>query len=155
MRILLLAALFLLQTSFALAAVDLNSASKAELEALPGVGDKVAAEIINHRPYQSVDELKNVKGVGSGKKYDQIKGLVSVEPAHSADSHRAKKLAQGEIINLNTASQQDLEKLPGIGDKKAQAIIAARPFSSPEDLKKVKGIKGKTYEEIKDHITVK
>jgi len=65
------------------------------------------------------------------------------------------KLAPGQKINLNTASQADLELLPEIGPAKAKAIIAGRPFSKPEDVMKVKGIKQKTYDQIKDNIVVK
>lgn len=65
------------------------------------------------------------------------------------------KLAPGQKINLNTASQADLELLPEIGPAKAKAIIAGRPYSKPEDVMKVKGIKQKTYDQIKDHIVVK
>jgi competence protein ComEA len=58
-------------------------------------------------------------------------------------------------VNLNTASQEDLEKLPGIGPTKAKAIINSRPFQSPEDIMKVRGIKEGTYKKIKDFIVVK
>jgi competence protein ComEA len=58
-------------------------------------------------------------------------------------------------INLNTATQEELESLPEIGPVKAQAIIEARPFSSVEDVMRVKGIKEGTFEVIKDRITVR
>jgi len=65
------------------------------------------------------------------------------------------RLAPGERVNINTASKEDLEKIPGIGPVKAQAIIKHRPYKTPEDIMKVKGIKDKTYQKIKDYITVK
>ena len=68
--------------------------------------------------------------------------------AHSAQ----KTLTENEKININTASKEDIARLPGIGEKKAQAIIKARPFKTPEDLMKVKGIKKGIYNKIKDHI---
>ena len=61
----------------------------------------------------------------------------------------------GEKINLNTASREQLESLPGIGPVKAQAIIEARPFNTIEDVMKVKGIKEGVFNEIKDQVTVK
>jgi competence protein ComEA len=64
------------------------------------------------------------------------------------------KVAAGEKININTASLEELERLPGIGPTKAQAIIDGRPFASPTDIMKVKGIKEGTYGKLKDNITV-
>jgi len=64
-------------------------------------------------------------------------------------------LAPGERVNINTANKEMLEALPGIGPAKAQAIIEGRPYNSPEDIMKVKGIKLGTYNKIKDQITVK
>jgi competence protein ComEA len=67
----------------------------------------------------------------------------------------APKLAPGEKININTASEADLDKLPEIGPVKAKAIIAGRPYKTPEDIMKVKGIKEGIYNKIKDYITVR
>jgi len=53
-------------------------------------------------------------------------------------------------IDINNASLIQLEELTGIGPKYAQAIIDARPFSSLDDLLKVKGIGPKTLQKIKD-----
>lgn len=63
-------------------------------------------------------------------------------------------LAPGEKVSLNNASLEQLEKLPRIGPKKAQAIIEARPFQSVEDVMKVKGIKQGLFNKIKDFITL-
>jgi competence protein ComEA len=52
----------------AVAAVDINSAGKQELESLPGIGPAKAEEIIKYRedhgPFRSVDDLAKVKGIG-------------------------------------------------------------------------------------------
>jgi len=53
-------------------------------------------------------------------------------------------------VEINTASLAQLDTLTGIGPKYAQAIIGARPFSSIDDLLKVKGIGPKTLQKIKD-----
>ncbi|MBR1376548.1 MAG: helix-hairpin-helix domain-containing protein [Bacilli bacterium] len=61
------------------------------------------------------------------------------------------------IININTASLEELQKLSGIGKSKAQAIIDYRtstPFKTPEDIMNVKGIGKSTYEKNKDNIGV-
>jgi len=70
-------------------------------------------------------------------------------------SKATKKLAPGQRVNINTATKEELQAIPGIGASKAQSIIAARPFDKPEDIMKVKGIKQKTYDKLKDYITVK
>ncbi|MDD5175669.1 MAG: ComEA family DNA-binding protein [Sterolibacterium sp.] len=61
-------------------------------------------------------------------------------------------------ININSASEAELEKLPGIGPVKAKAIVEERskngPFTSVEDVKRVKGIGNATLEKLKSEITV-
>ncbi len=61
-------------------------------------------------------------------------------------------------VNLNTAGQEELTALPGIGAAKAAAIVAYRQehggFSAAEELKNVSGIGDATYEKLKDRITV-
>ncbi len=58
--------------------------------------------------------------------------------------------AQAGGVEINTATLQQLDTLTGIGPAYAQAIIDARPFSSVDDLLKVKGIGEKTLQKIKD-----
>jgi competence protein ComEA len=60
-------------------------------------------------------------------------------------------------VNLNSASEEELAGLPGIGPAKARAIIEYRseePFRKAEDLRKVKGIGDKLYDQLKDQILV-
>ena len=70
----------------------------------------------------------------------------------------AQSSVVSDKINLNTATLQELDSLPGIGPSKAQAIIDYREkesiFTKPEDIKSVSGIGDKIYEQIKDMITV-
>ncbi|OGP80507.1 MAG: hypothetical protein A2Z13_03605 [Deltaproteobacteria bacterium RBG_16_64_85] len=63
-------------------------------------------------------------------------------------------LAAAAPVDINTASKEQLEALPGIGPKKAQAVIDGRPYQNTEDIMKVKGIKQGICNKIKDQITV-
>jgi competence protein ComEA len=66
--------------------------------------------------------------------------------------------SDSELIDINTASQFELESLPGIGPTTAEKIIEYReengPFATTEDIMNVSGIGPGTYERIKDLITV-
>jgi len=74
----------------------------------------------------------------------------------SSSNSTATKLAPGEKIDINTASAEELDRLPGIGKTKAQAIVDYRNqngnFKTLEDIEKVKGIKAGSYEKLKDYI---
>ena len=64
-------------------------------------------------------------------------------------SHQVQAMT---ALNINTATVEDLDKLPGIGKKTAQRIIDRRQssgkFTSMDDLRQVKGLSGKTLEKI-------
>lgn len=70
----------------------------------------------------------------------------------------AEELAPGTVIDLNRATQAELERLDGIGEAKAREILAWRgangPFRTVEDLTRVDGIGEATLENIRPYITV-
>lgn len=65
--------------------------------------------------------------------------------------------ARTGLVNLNTASAEELSALPGIGEVKAKAIVEYRrehgPFTSTAGVMDVSGIGQGTYDKIKDYIT--
>lgn len=149
------------------ACVDINNGSAKDLTALNGIGEKKAQDIIAGRPYRSIDELTKVKGIGPGtvnKLRDQVCPLggtsapvAAPSPAPAAMPAPPKAVAAAPAapagcIDINNASQKDLTKLAGVGDKKAQDIIAGRPYHSVDDLTKVKGIGPAAVNKIRDQV---
>lgn len=80
----------------------------------------------------------------------------SLADAQAKDTGKAKaeaKAAAGAKVDINSASQAELEKLPGVGAVTAKKIIAGRPYSSTADLVKA-GVSTKTIEKITPLVTV-
>lgn len=76
-------------------------------------------------------------------------------PAATAPATAAKPAAATDLLDINTASAADLEKLKGIGSARSAAIIKGRPYRGKNELLD-KGIVPKNvYEDIKDHIIAK
>ena len=69
-------------------------------------------------------------------------------------SSMMKQVSDKAVVHINSASLQDLAKLPGIGPAKAKAIVDGRPYKSIEDLKNVKGIKEAVFAKIKGMIAL-
>ncbi len=71
----------------------------------------------------------------------------------------AEQESKSGLVNINTATSEELCTLPGIGEAKASSIIAYREqngaYSSIEDIKNISGIKDGVYSKIKDYICVK
>ncbi|HAD82418.1 MAG: hypothetical protein A2509_08560 [Candidatus Edwardsbacteria bacterium RIFOXYD12_FULL_50_11] len=131
--------------------IDPNSASFDELCLLPGIGPQSAADIMAFRdsigPFKYLDDLAEVKGIGRSL-LERMAPYMTLE----------YKPDIPPVININQASAQELATLPTIGPKTAGDIAAYRqengPFRSPEDIMNVKGIGRRTYEEIKNLITI-
>jgi competence protein ComEA len=94
--------------------------------------------------------------------YIPAKGEVSAGPpvngSDSIGTTNGGAGAQGGKININKADENELQNLPGIGPSKAASIIQYRQenglFQSIEDLKKISGIGDKTFEKLKDSISI-
>lgn len=78
----------------------------------------------------------------------------SAAPKPSAPAKAKAELNQpsGKKVDLNSASQADLEKLPGVGPATAKKIIAGRPYTSPAGLAKA-GVSAKNIEKLTPLVT--
>lgn len=56
------------------------------------------------------------------------------------------------IVNINTATQDELQTIPGIGPALAQQIIAGRPYTRIENLARIQGIGPNTVESIRPYV---
>jgi competence protein ComEA len=121
MQRLLLAFAFALVSSAALAAINLNTATKEELVALPGIGPAKAQAILDYRsahgPFKSVEELKDVKGIGA-KRFEKLKSELTVVGASAKPAPRpaekagtsSQRSAKGEVTMASKPDPQGAAK---------------------------------------------
>ena len=81
----------------------------------------------------------------------QTSSSSAVERSTGEVNNRAKEKTQLGRIDINTATEKELTTVPGIGHVMAGRIIAARPFRSADDLKKVSGIGDKKYAQFRPY----
>lgn len=88
---------------------------------------------------------------------NNIDSYVTIEKEEGTSSVNGEK--ENTVININTATVEELVKLPGVGEATANKIITYRKengkFKTPEEIKNVPGIGDSKYENIKDMIKVK
>ena len=106
--------------------------------------------------YADADHVNRASFVEDGQKIViPVKGSEYANDIASESEFPAG--AENGLININTASADELKTLTGIGDVTAEKIIEYRSstvFKSKEDIMSVNGIGSKIYEKIKDRITV-
>jgi competence ComEA-like helix-hairpin-helix protein len=78
-------------------------------------------------------------------------------PPGSVTAGKAKRAVGTGVLNLNTATLDQLDALPGVSPKVASAVVAARtarPFGRPEDVMRIQGVSKKRFERLRQHLTV-
>jgi len=73
-------------------------------------------------------------------------------------NNRAQQAAAAKVadlLDINTASREDLEKLPGIGPAYAQKIVRGRPYGRKDELVSRKIVPQGTYDKVRDKIIAK
>lgn len=130
--------------------LNVNTSSEADFSILPGIGDVTAHRIVKFREeiggFKAVAELKRVKGISDGL-FQQL------EPNLTLFEKSDLKV----LVDINSAGEDALTKLPGMSAKEANSIIEYRKrnegFHKVEDIL-LAGIEKKQYEEIRDLVTI-
>jgi competence ComEA-like helix-hairpin-helix protein len=136
--------------------IDVDRASAQELQRLPGVGTGLARRIVEERmrggPFGDAAALRRVEGIGPSKLRRMAPNLafsspprpaaVAPLPAPPGSPEGSAERVTSEVINRGSVA--DLERISGIGKRRAARIVAFRdsagPFRTPADLARVLGI---------------
>jgi len=154
---------------------DLNKVTHEELMYFRGIGPSMAVAIIDYQKnigFNKVDDLINIRGIGA-RRLEEFREFffVSVDTMQivisnqTTDSPRINEITRNQdnkvnenLININTATVEQLTTLRGIGTSRANSIIDYRTqqgrFKTIEDIKNIHGIGDRTFDGIKDFITV-
>lgn len=144
---------------------DINEAGAEQLALLPGIGEKLAGEIVNYRSanggFRNIEELMKVSGIGESKFVAVRDYIYVIDPVYDEDvpgtAYEPKEEPQvqeetvhiptlEEIapIDLNTASKEELMLLPYVDETIAERIISFREqaggFSHPYELLYIEGL---------------
>ncbi len=141
-------------------------ASVSELESVPGIGSAKLADLRDQVTASRTMAKKETSAKAEKEKTETTSrsekaSRTASDPA-SPSRDKADKTASTSTktspasskVDLNTADAATLATLPGVGPSTAQAIIAARPFASVDDVERVAGIGSAKLAAMRDQVTV-
>ena len=154
--------------------IDPNAAGEEELDRLPRVGPGQARKIVAwrqaHGPFRTLADFDSVPGVGAAL-LAAVAPHLTLAPAPAAPAPRGETATApspvtpsttsadggaGAVVDLNRATAEELQALPGIGPALAQRVVAWRtahgPFRSVDELEKVPGIGSKTATRLRPRV---
>ena len=140
--------------------IDINLADSAAWEAMPGIGPKISARIVKYRTtiggFRKVDDIKKVYGI-SDSLFEVLRPYLVLKSAPAGKGNFEQK-SPVPVLDLNTATAEELDQLPGIGEVLSSRIVkfrdAKKGFTSLDDLKQVYGLSPETFEAILPYLTL-
>jgi DNA uptake protein ComE-like DNA-binding protein len=99
--------------------INLNTATREEIQLIPGVGDRMTREFLEYRPYKALAQFHREIG-----KYVDDKELARLEQYVYVP------------INLNTASDADILTIPGLGNRMLREFKEYRPYKAMEQFRR-------------------
>lgn len=148
--------------------INVNSANFHELQRINGVGPAIAQRIIDYRnshgAFARIEDLRNVKGIGQAR-LEQIRPQITLQGGsiYNAGTAYSKKSQVSSVntnlIDINHASQSELQRISGVGPAIAKRIIEYRKshgsFSRVEDLLNVRGIGAAKLNQIRSQVVIR
>jgi competence protein ComEA len=143
--------------------IDPNTATKPELESLPGIGATTAKRIIAARPLRTLDDLaaiigpKKARAIASRVSLAAARPVEDDPPAYEDPGPSQPERPKGPL-SLNRADAKELETLPGVGPALAERILARRRqlrrFTNWQQIDSIAGVGPAMLKKLKESATL-